>query len=49
MGKIRQFRRRDPKADPGIPPRDLKDIRNFALPTGDVVHCGKPLPDLISQ
>ncbi|KAK3364322.1 hypothetical protein B0T25DRAFT_61125 [Lasiosphaeria hispida] len=34
-----RFRRRDPKASPGIPPRDLKDIRNFALPSGDVVHC----------
>jgi hypothetical protein len=36
-----KFRRRDPGASAKIPPRDLKDIRNFALPTGDVVHCGK--------
>ncbi|KAK3338669.1 hypothetical protein B0T25DRAFT_636407 [Lasiosphaeria hispida] len=34
-----RFRRRNPKTSPGIPPRDLKDIRNFALPTGDTVHC----------
>ncbi|KAL2131081.1 hypothetical protein VTI74DRAFT_5577 [Chaetomium olivicolor] len=34
-----RFRRRDPRTGPGIPPRNLNDIRNFALPTGDVVHC----------
>ncbi|KAK0721255.1 hypothetical protein B0T21DRAFT_373274 [Apiosordaria backusii] len=34
-----RLRRRDPKTGPGIPPRDLKDIRNYALPSGDVVHC----------
>ncbi|KAK0615088.1 hypothetical protein B0T17DRAFT_510897 [Bombardia bombarda] len=34
-----RFRRRDPKSTQGIPPLDPKDIRNFALPTGDVVHC----------
>ncbi|KAI0182242.1 hypothetical protein EV127DRAFT_493346 [Xylaria flabelliformis] len=34
-----RFRRRDPMVSGRIPPRALKDIRNFALPTGDVVHC----------
>ncbi|KAK4664161.1 uncharacterized protein QC763_0083050 [Podospora pseudopauciseta] len=34
-----RLRRRDPTTGPGIPPRDLKDIRNYALPSGDVVHC----------
>ncbi|KAF9769846.1 hypothetical protein IL306_012659 [Fusarium sp. DS 682] len=38
-----RFRRRDPKVSGRIPPRALKDIRHFALPTGDVVHCGKSL------
>ncbi|KAF2181560.1 hypothetical protein K469DRAFT_692027 [Zopfia rhizophila CBS 207.26] len=34
-----RFRRRDPTASGKIPPRELKDIRNYALPTGDIVHC----------
>ncbi|TPX09380.1 uncharacterized protein E0L32_009424 [Thyridium curvatum] len=34
-----RFRRRDPTVSGRIPPRALEDIRSFALPTGDVVHC----------
>ncbi|KAF2810716.1 uncharacterized protein BDZ99DRAFT_462061 [Mytilinidion resinicola] len=34
-----RFRRRDPKVAGKIPPRDINNIRSWALPSGDVTHC----------